>query len=305
MQEIGLPPEEPQPQSSQQSLKQIISGFIGGNLGGIGHVLSGHPLDTVKVRMQMLDLKFIECIKTIFKNEGPSAFFKGISSPLFNVPIIYSVFMGAYDIGRWFQGVGFHDQMTITQASLAGSFAGGVACILGTPMELVKCRLQMEIVPENGKRTKARHMALGILKEEGIRGLYRGNVVTMLREVPGSGVYFAAYEYAKMNLNSWFGENPINPFFAGACAGMASIIMSYPADAIKTRLQCAEIPFPSHKWLKDGGIVSCAKHVWRTEGMRGFWRGLAPSAMRSVIAEAFSLFVYENARKYFGSGEDV
>ena len=296
---------EPKPQSSQQSLRQIISGFIGGTLGGIGHVLSGHPLDTVKVRMQMLDLRFIECMRTMLKNEGPSAFFQGITSPLFSMPIINAVFMGTYDVGRWLQGVGFHDQMTITQATLAGALAGGVACILGTPMELVKCRLQMEIVPENGKRTKARHMVLQVVKEQGVRGLYRGNVVTLMREVPGSGIYFAAYEYAKMNLNSWFGENAFNPFLAGGCAGIAGIVTCYPFDAIKTRLQCDEKIYPSHKWLKDGGIISCARHVWKTEGMRGFWRGLAPSALRSVVAEAFCFFIYENVRKYLAGSENV
>lgn len=172
--------------------------------------------------------------------------------------------------------------------------------MLGAPMELVKCRLQMEIVPKNGQATKVSHMLVKIVKEEGIRGLYRGNLAFMLREAPGSALYFGVYEGAKIKLNRWFGESSLNPMVAGGIAGVSYTCLTYPFDIIKTRLQCEDkAKYPEHRWVKDGGIVSCAKLMWRTEGMRGFWRGLSPSALRSVLTESVHFFIYEKTKKYY------
>ena len=55
-----------------------------------------------------------------------------------------------------------------------------------TPTELVKIRQQALLTP-----TTARSVALGILREHGVRGLYRGFPVTALRDC-GYGAYFAA-----------------------------------------------------------------------------------------------------------------
>lgn len=58
--------------------------------------------------------------------------------------------------------------------------------IVTTPTELVKIRQQALLTP-----TTARAVALGILREHGVRGLYRGLPVTALRDC-GYGAYFAA-----------------------------------------------------------------------------------------------------------------
>jgi solute carrier family 25 carnitine/acylcarnitine transporter 20/29 len=39
-----------------------------------------------------------------------------------------------------------------------------------------------------------------IYKENGIRGVYKGFLITMYRELPASGVYFSTYEYVKKTL---------------------------------------------------------------------------------------------------------
>jgi len=58
--------------------------------------------------------------------------------------------------------------------------------IVTTPTELIKIRQQSMLTP-----TKARQVALEIFREYGIRGLYRGMLITALRDC-GYGVYFAA-----------------------------------------------------------------------------------------------------------------
>jgi hypothetical protein len=56
----------------------------------------GHPLDTVKVRLQAgLYKSTFHCVSTTLKNEGIRGFFKGLTAPLVgNVPINAILFAG-------------------------------------------------------------------------------------------------------------------------------------------------------------------------------------------------------------------
>jgi len=71
-----------------------------------------------------------------------------------------------------------------TLGIISGGFCGLVNCVLVTPIELVKCRLQIQA--DNKKK-----MYKGIMdclvktyNHSGIRGLYKGNYATIMREVP-------------------------------------------------------------------------------------------------------------------------
>ena len=61
-------------------------------------------------------------------------------------------------------------------------------------------------------------------------------------------------------------SHEINDFIAGAIGGGASIAASYPMDTIKVRLQTTN---------KYTGIIDCFKKMRATEGMIGFYKGMA------------------------------
>jgi len=71
-------------------------------------------------------------------------------------------------------------------------------------------------------------MALKIFRKEGIMGLYKGNIITMLREAPGYGSYFASYEVCKSYFGSKFSNPDIACLMAGGIAGSLSWLFSYP-----------------------------------------------------------------------------
>lgn len=58
--------------------------------------------------------------------------------------------------------------------------------LITTPTELIKIRQQAALVP-----TTARAVARQIMRDAGLRGVYRGFAVTALRDC-GYGAYFAA-----------------------------------------------------------------------------------------------------------------
>ncbi|KAG0230350.1 hypothetical protein BGW42_001022 [Actinomortierella wolfii] len=132
-------------------------------------------------------------------------------------------------------------------------FVAGVACFLvSTPTELVKCRAQImaskldQTLPLHTQRallseSGSWNVAKDVVRRFGIRGLYQGGWVTILRDAPGYGVYFLGYEWLKRVLDVPNGEtggiNTWKLLFAGGVAGTLSWASIYPLDVIKTRLQ--------------------------------------------------------------------
>lgn len=92
----------------------------------------------------MLNKPLTQTMSSMFKTEGAVSFFKGITSPLYNVPIIYSCYFGTYEIGRALQGIPYHQTMKMNEVILAAGFSGFVSTIATTPIELIKIKLQME-----------------------------------------------------------------------------------------------------------------------------------------------------------------
>merc|ERR1712226_431204 len=83
-------------------------GFIAGGFGGVCVVLSGHPLDTIKVRLQTQPSPPIysgtwDCIKKMMAKEGPKGFYKGMSAPLAGVAPIFAVSFFGFNVGKQMQ----------------------------------------------------------------------------------------------------------------------------------------------------------------------------------------------------------
>ena len=80
-----------------------------------------------------------------------------------------------------------------------------------------------------------------IYKQFGIRGLYLGFNVTLVREILAMGSYFGFYEWA-MRKSSPDGQSsdeaPVAAAFVnGGLAGMFSWLTTYPLDYVKTLIQ--------------------------------------------------------------------
>lgn len=75
-----------------------------------------------------------------------------------------------------------------------------------------------------------------VLRRDGHQVLTRGFVATAYREVPAFGVYFLTYE----TLKGMFKQPSDAVYaFAGGAAGVASWVVCYPFDVVKTHLQAS------------------------------------------------------------------
>lgn len=178
----------------------------------------------------------------------------------------------------------------------AGAFAGVANSVISGPIEHVRIRLQAQ--PHGAGRLysgpldcvrKLSQQAGGVLP-----GLYRGEVVTVLREAQAYGLWFLAFEWL---MNADAARNKINrkeiPSYKialyGGLAGEALWLGSYPLDVVKSKMQTDGFGADQkYKSMRD-----CFAQTFRAEGMRGFWKGIGPTLLRAMPVSAGTFAVVE------------
>ena len=216
--------------SPNHHLKHFLVDFNSGFIGGILSVLTGHPCDTLKTRCQIKKQNLLKLIKKMYLNEGMWSFFKGMSFPLYSIPIVNSVVFSSNELTK--KILKLNQDMSFFEGFISGAVAGTVACVVVTPVELVKCRLQLqETSIKESKYKGAFDCARQIIKFDGVRGLYSGLLITVLRDLPAYSAQFAGYHFLKKKisskLNKDYSNNSLSELmicggFAGYCCWQAS-----------------------------------------------------------------------------------
>lgn len=152
--------------------------------------------------------------------------------------------------------------------------------------------MQGELLKKGDPTAGERRGAVWIMKNLGVRGLYKGASACLLRDVPFSAIYFPAYAHLKKDV---FGESPskklgvLQLLTAGAIAGMPAAYLTTPCDVIKTRLQVEARKGEA----TYNGLIDCAKKILRDEGFKAFFKGGPARIMRSSPQFGFTLASYE------------
>lgn len=275
--------------------------FIAGGVGGACVVIVGHPLDTIKVRLQTQPSPkpgdpppfkgTFDCAAKTVRNEGFRGLYRGMLAPLLGVTPMFAVCFFGYGIGKKIQQNKPTDHLTLLQHCNAGMVAGVFTTFIMTPGERVKCLLQIQQSQKSeAKYTGSIDCAKKLLREGGIRSLYRGTMATFLRDIPGSAAYFGTYEGLLRALapanKSRDQLSPIPILFAGGMAGVNNWIIAIGPDVLKSRFQIA----PDGKY---NGIRDVYKELMRTEGISAFSKGFGPAMIRAFPANAACFLGFE------------
>lgn len=201
-----------------------------------------------------------------------------------------------------------NDPPTYRGVATAGVGTGALQSLMLTPVELVKIRLQLQDKSQAKLQQTESHkgpigVARSIIKREGLKGLYRGFGITILRDAPAHGFYFWTYEYMREKFHPGCRKNGQEGLrtmlVAGGLAGVASWVSCYPLDVIKTRLQ-AQTPASLNKY---NGILDCLRRSVAEEGYHVLWRGLGTAVTRAFVVNGAIFSAYEIAlRCLFSNG---
>lgn len=287
----------------------MYSFFLGSIAGCIGATVV-YPIDLVKTRMQAQRHKAVydnslDCFKKIIKNEGFKGLYSGLAAQLVGVAPEKAIKLTVNDLVR---KIGSEDDGSITLGweIIAGMSAGGCQVIFTNPLEIVKIRLQMQGNNKSLKAGEIPHKRLSagqIIKQLGIKGLYRGASACLLRDVPFSAIYFPTYANLKRVL---FNFDPYDPnkvhkldswqlLLSGALAGAPAAFFTTPADVIKTRLQ---VESKSHE-TRYRGILHAGTTIIKEEGFGAFFKGSLARVFRSSPQFGFTLASYELLQNLF------
>ncbi|VDM96648.1 unnamed protein product [Thelazia callipaeda] len=289
---------------------EIFQNFIAGGVGGTCCVISGHPFDTIKVRLQTMTgipsgkapiyTGALDCLKQMIVREGFFSLYKGMAAPVLGVSPLFAIYFGGCSFGRWLQQNSPDQEMTIFQNFLSGSLAGMFTTIIMVPGERIKCLLQVQHSCSSNSSFAHYKGPVDVVKtlykEGGVSSIYRGTMATLLRDIPSSGIYLATYEYLK---KLFTGDDKtkklsvMSTLMAGGFAGIANWSLCIPADVLKSRLQTA----PEGKYPK--GIRSVFKETMQEEGPRALFRGFTPVMARAFPANAACFLGFEMALSCF------
>ncbi|KAL3183798.1 hypothetical protein MRX96_033870 [Rhipicephalus microplus] len=246
----------------------LLPKIVNGGIAGIIGVTCVFPIDLVKTRLQNQQIgpngermyrSMLDCFRKSYASEGFFGMYRGSAVNILLITPEKAIKLAAND---WFRhGLSSSSgKLSLTQEMLAGG--------------------------EASKRLSARAVALQLVRERGLVGLYRGTGATMLRDVTFSVIYFPLFAHLnslgprRSDGTSVFWAS----FLAGCGAGSAAAFLVNPCDVVKTRLQLLSRAPGEASYT---GIPDAFIRILREEGVRAFFKGAGCRVI--VIAPLFGI----------------
>ncbi|KAI6188020.1 hypothetical protein M3Y98_00308500 [Aphelenchoides besseyi] len=278
--------------------------IINGGFAGIVGVTCVFPLDLIKTRLQnqrpdaqgKLQYKgIIDCAKKTFAAGGTrfhQKFFSMYSGSGANLLLITpekAIKLVANDFFRYQLSTPGQKALSVPRGMLAGGLAGFCQIIVTTPMELLKIQGQQA----SGKKVTATQLALSLLREKGVLGLYQGLGPTMARDVTFSLIYFPLF--AKLD-----SLGPRKSDGSGDAVFYASFVAGIIAGAVGS-FSVTPLLINNEPGVKPyKGIRDAFMKILEFEGPRALFKG----ALSRVLVTA-PLFGIAQTVYYIGVAEYV
>ncbi|TPP57898.1 Solute carrier family 25 member 26 [Fasciola gigantica] len=260
-----------------------FTALLAGATAGLCVDLTLFPIDTLKTRIQSAQ-------HGIHRTPGSLRLFAGLPAVVVgSAPGAAAFFLTYEAIKAKSSDIGFRPSISHI---FAACFAEMVACIVRVPCEVVKQRAQ------NSPHISVSHILLNTLRAEGLRGLYRGYLSTVAREVPFSFIQYPVWEQLKafgLRWNMRHGADKCTELtywqsaLCGSLAGCTAGTITTPLDVAKTRIMLAE-PGTS---LASGHLGDALRLVFHERGVHGLFAGLVPRVAFLSLGGAIFLGTYD------------
>lgn len=280
--------------------KNIFVHLASGGVAGCCEALVCHPLDTIKVKLQLSStsksLNFINVGTSIVKNEGFFGLYKGLGAVMTGIVPKMAIRFSSFELYKsWLTNkkTGTIKSSSVFLAGLGAGITESIAVV--TPMDVIKIRLQSQKNQVTSIKYKnTMHCAIVIIKEEGIKTLYKGMLLTCLRQSTNQAANFTVYQYIKNKLHEyqptvdklpWY-QYMITGFISGSCGPL----FNAPIDTIKTRIQQEKYQKDDKAWLR---FIKITNNIINKEGYSSLYKGLIPRILRVAPGQAITFMVYE------------
>jgi solute carrier family 25 carnitine/acylcarnitine transporter 20/29 len=260
-----------------QKHRDGLIGLMSGAVFGLVSLVVGHPFDTLKTKMQA-QMTYstgsqFHVLYNVLRREGVIGLYRGCIPPLISSPILRSAQFGAY--AEVYSLTTPKDKtkqppkiLGIDVRILLGGCAGGIARgLIECPFDVAKTTRQ------TGTSWR-------------LRELTRGLGANIARNAPLLTFFFIFADQVKhFNI-----PQSLRGFVTGSvCATMAWLLI-FPLDVIKSRKQATSGIGKSFLYI--------VKDIYKSHGIRGFYRGIGPGMVRSLLANGFSFHFYTKTQAF-------
>lgn len=229
-------------------------------------------------------------------------FYKGLSTPLFGAMFENSILFVTYNFIK--KQVKINENPTLKDPNpmwkyaISGGISGIIAAFILTPLELVKCNLQVQNSSVGPIFKGPFEFIVYKVKSEGLKGLWKGNISCLLREIPGNMVWFSSYEFIKSRFLQPIlqienmKDLPLRyTMFAGGIAGILYWLIPYPIDTVKSSIQTVN-RFQNMK------INQVFITIYKEQGIKGHYKGSLLTCTRAAFSNAILFYSYEVIYKH-------
>ncbi|XP_031744482.1 mitochondrial substrate carrier family protein ucpB isoform X2 [Cucumis sativus] len=161
-----------------------------------------------------------------------------------------------------------------------------IATAVTHPLDVLKVRLQMQLVGQRGPLIGMGQVFVQLLNNEGPKSLYLGLSPALTRSVLYGGLRLGLYEPSKHASDLLFGStNIFVKIGAGAIAGAVATALTNPVEVLKMNPNSTKGP------MKEmSRIVS-------EEGLKALWKGVGPAMARAGALTASQLATYDESKQ--------
>ncbi|MCO5584101.1 hypothetical protein L7F22_038024 [Adiantum nelumboides] len=181
-------------------------------------------------------------------------------------------------------------QQLLQKHLLAGTVSSAVSRSLVAPLERLKLlsMVNLDFTKEGFFQTWGK-----LWREEGVGGLFRGNLPNLMRIVPTKVVEYLVFkgmeDSLKKNKKGDITEKEC--MLMGSIATISGTFISHPIDTVRTVLT-------TQVNGAQKGILQTTQAILNREGFLGLYKGIVPNLMRVAPYAAINFFVYNELTKW-------
>ncbi|KAL2160128.1 hypothetical protein VTH06DRAFT_1783 [Thermothelomyces fergusii] len=196
-----------------------VSKFVAGGIGGMTAQFCVYPIDTLKFRLQCETVKggpqgtalLLRTAKNMWADGGVRAAYRGLGAGLLGMFPYSAIDIGTFELlkksytkamARYY---GVHEddaQIGNVATAVLGASSGALGATIVYPLNVLRTRLQTQGTAMHPPTyTGIIDVAQRTVRNEGVRGLYKGLTPNLLKVAPALSITWVCYENMKSLLN--------------------------------------------------------------------------------------------------------
>ena len=275
---------------SNDSYEFMKNFMIGGFAGGVSRTITS-PLEITKMLQQNYPNYYGKestrvIVRSIYNKNGISSLFKGNLVNCIRIVPQNAIQLSFFNYFRTNMDSKFPQNKNIN-AFLSGSLAGIISYSAIYPLETARSKLSVDISGNNKQYTSLWSTLKHSAKNNGVRSLYNGWLISSIGMIPYQGITFSTYNYIRDKYNP--NNDKLLNLPIGSFASLCAVTATYPCDVIKRKYhlsgELGNKQYTSYKQLM--------KTMYKESGLVGFYRGIIPCYLKMIPSSALFFFTVE------------